>query len=220
MATEFYIIENNQQLGPFKLEDLKLRKINKNTLVWHEGLDNWTKAEHISLLKDSIKASPPPMPEDETNKQSATPPPPFKSQQPDPYFGYQLASCTERFIAAIIETIILLVPLLAILGDQAFDDSESPYTLDSIISSSLFSIVFGAILYPVFSGNLGHKLIGLKVISSHDGSDCNKAFTGALRELLKTLFSLVFLPVIWLIWDKDNQNLYDKMLNTYVVKKK
>lgn len=216
---EFYIIENNQQLGPFSPEELKLKKINKNTLVWHEGLDNWTKAEHISLLKDSIKANPPPMPEYETNKQTRVPPP-FTSQQPEPYFGYQLASRTERFIAAMIESIILFVPLFAILGNEVWDDTESEYTLSSIISSSLFSILFGAILYPVFSGNLGHKLIGLKVISSHDGSDCNKATTGAIRELLKTLFSLVFLPLAWLLWDKDKQNLYDKIVNTYVVKKR
>ena len=62
--------------------------------------------------------------------------------------------------------------------------------------------------------------MGLKVISSIDGSDQNKALIGALREGLKNIFSLILIPVIWLLWDKDKQNLYDKVVKTYVVKKK
>ena len=62
--------------------------------------------------------------------------------------------------------------------------------------------------------------MGLKVISSVDGSDQKKALTGALREGLKNLFGFVLIPVIWLLWDENKQNVYDKIVNTYVVKKK
>jgi beta-barrel assembly-enhancing protease len=37
---------------------------------------------------------------------------------------------------------------------------------------------------------------------------------------VKHLTSLFILPVIWLLWDDDRQNLYDKLVKTYVVKKK
>lgn len=77
----------------------------------------------------------------------------------------------------------------------------------------------GALLYPFFTGNLGHRIVGLKVISSLDGSDYKTSGDGAVRELLKALMSFLIIPLIWLLFDTKNQNLYDKITKTYVVKK-
>jgi uncharacterized RDD family membrane protein YckC len=72
----------------------------------------------------------------------------------------------------------------------------------------------------MWGGNLGHKIMGLKVISAENGEIQSNAKTGAIREALKSVFSLVFIPVVWLLWDDNRQNLYDKVVKTYVVKKK
>ncbi len=217
MNQEFYIIENSQRQGPLSFEELKSRKIQKETLVWYEGLDSWTKAEYLPLLKDILKASPPPMPNSSNQQKQFEPPIPTKTNLMSKYYGYTLASRTERFIASLLEFIIIFIPLIAIFGADLIEGQDT-YSITSILTSALFSTIYGAILYPVFSGNLGHKLLGLKVISSTDGSDFNKAGNGALRELLKSIFGLVFIPYFWLLWDKDKQNLYDKVVNTYVVK--
>ncbi len=101
-----------------------------------------------------------------------------------------------------------------------FGGETDLYSAESILGQVVFSAILGAIFYSLWSGNLGHKLFGLKVISSVDGSDKKNALSGALREGLKYIFSFVIIPVIWLLWDENKQNLYDKVSKTYVVKKK
>ena len=85
---------------------------------------------------------------------------------------------------------------------------------------TIFSLFIGAVLYPIFTGNLGHKIYNLKVISSESGSDYSKAYEGAIREFLKWMLSILIFPMIWILWDYKNQNLYDKLTKTLVVEKK
>jgi hypothetical protein len=40
-----------------------------------------------------------------------------------------------------------------------------------------------------------------------------------MRELLKYVLTFLVIPVIWILWDEKNQNLYDKMTKTLVVEK-
>jgi uncharacterized RDD family membrane protein YckC len=222
MSEQFYIAENGQQTGPFTIDDIKSKNIQQDTLVWTEGLDNWTKAEHIPLLKEVLRAIPPPLPNTEaktTNQQ--VPPPPAPTPPPisnDKYFGYDLARRRERLFATIIEAIIIAVPILFLLGDSVSDSEQ--YSFGSILGGAILSAILGAIFYPMWGGNLGHKIMGLNVISAENGEIQSNAKTGAIREALKSVFSLVFIPVVWLLWDDNRQNLYDKVVKTYVVKKK
>ena len=62
MNQQFYYTVNGQQYGPFVIEELKTKGIYRDTLVWTTGLDVWTKAENIPMLKDIISNTPPPIP--------------------------------------------------------------------------------------------------------------------------------------------------------------
>jgi uncharacterized RDD family membrane protein YckC len=222
MNQQFYLAVNGQQTGPFTIDDLKSKNILRDTLVWTEGLDNWTKAEHIPLLKEVLRATPPPLPNTETKTTSQhVPPPPTPTPQPnanDKYFGYELARRRERLLATLIEGIIIVVTFLLIFGDLL--GQSDPYSFGSIVGGAILSAILGAIFYPMWGGNLGHKIMGLKVISAENGIIQSNAKTGAIREALKSIFSIVFIPVVWLLWDDNRQNLYDKVVKTYVVKKK
>jgi uncharacterized RDD family membrane protein YckC len=227
MEQKFYIAIDGQPAGPFTIEELKSKKIQRETLVWTDGLDNWTKAENIPILKDILRGIPPPLPNTEANTTSPkipsiqTLPPPISNNK---YFGYELALRRERLFAAIIEDIfedVIISVLILLSGRDVFnDDLYSLYSFDSIVSNMILSAIFGAIFYSMWGGNLGHKIVGLAVISAQNGEIQNKAITGAVREALKSVFSLAFIPVLWLLWDDDKQNLYDKVVKTYVVKKK
>lgn len=227
MNQRFYIAVNEQQQGPFTIDDLKAKGIQKDTLVWTEGLGNWTKAEHISLLKDILKATPPPLLNTEAKTTSQQVPPPSIPTVPnDKYFGYELARRRERFFATLAEGIIIYIPCLmiysAIQGSNFWNDDHDYFSIQSLketVGWAIFATVLGAIFYPMWSGNLGHKIMGLKVISSVDGNDQNNAGSGALREALKSVLGFLVLPIIWLLWDDNRQNLYDKAVKTYVVKK-
>ncbi|NTW31615.1 MAG: DUF4339 domain-containing protein [Bacteroidetes bacterium] len=63
---EYFYAVRKEQFGPFTFEELKDKKITKDTLVWYEGLENWTKARFIEELSGIIKtkAIPPPLPEE------------------------------------------------------------------------------------------------------------------------------------------------------------
>lgn len=51
----YFIIINNQQTGPYTLEELFDRHITSDTLVWTEGMTNWTPAWQIEELHDILK---------------------------------------------------------------------------------------------------------------------------------------------------------------------
>ncbi|MBC8754488.1 RDD family protein [Kordia sp. YSTF-M3] len=136
--------------------------------------------------------------------------------------GHKLASIGQRFFASFVEgliyTLLTLVAYL-IVGISIFEYESSDFELIDIVYSAIMGLIVGAIFYPLFGGNLGHKIFNLKVISSETGEDYNRAEKGAIRECLKYVLGYLIIPVIWLLWDDNNQNLYDKLTKTLVVEK-
>ena len=54
-----YFYSNEQgELGPVTLEELKQKDITLKTLIWHEGLDDWKEAESIDELKEIFELGP------------------------------------------------------------------------------------------------------------------------------------------------------------------
>ena len=104
--------------------------------------------------------------------------------------------------------------------DVSTSDSSQNNFFSNLIIAGTSNAVLGAIFYSLWGGNLGHKIMGLIVISSVDGKIKKDATAGAIREGIKAIFSYFLIPSIWLLWDDDNQNLYDKIVKTYVVKNK
>ena len=133
-------------------------------------------------------------------------------------FGYTLAAPLDRLGATIVEGVIIYVPLYFIVGENSSFFSTDNLDVESFLFQIGLSILLGSIFYSQWSGNLGHKLLGMKVVSSIDGTDQKKALAGAIREGLKNILGLLILPSIWLLWDTKKQNLYDKITNTLVVK--
>ena len=56
---KYFYSNDNQKNGPYSFEELKNENIKKETLIWFEGLDNWTKAEYVSEIKEVLELSPP-----------------------------------------------------------------------------------------------------------------------------------------------------------------
>ena len=53
----YYIIEDNQQAGPFTLDQLRSRGIGYDTSVWTEGMPNWLPASQIPELQQVLGSS-------------------------------------------------------------------------------------------------------------------------------------------------------------------
>ena len=58
---EYYYLDKSEKKGPFTLQELKKEKINRESLVWFEGLQEWTKLKEIESLKE-VFVAPPPIP--------------------------------------------------------------------------------------------------------------------------------------------------------------
>ena len=63
----FHLVINGQQAGPYDLNALKQMVINnqftKETLVWREGMANWTAASQVPELNSIFGTVPPPIPQ-------------------------------------------------------------------------------------------------------------------------------------------------------------
>lgn len=67
---KYFLHNGTEEQGPFDIEDLKNKKIKKDTPIWYEGLDNWTTSGKVEELKELFTAVPPPF-----NEPKKTPPP-------------------------------------------------------------------------------------------------------------------------------------------------
>ena len=63
-TTMYYVALNEEKEGPYDLRTIQLfineKKINKETLIWTEGLNDWIEA--YSILEKEFNATPPPLP--------------------------------------------------------------------------------------------------------------------------------------------------------------
>ncbi len=57
---KYFLHNGTEQQGPFDIEELNAKKINKDTPIWYEGLDNWTTADKVDELKDLLRTMTPP----------------------------------------------------------------------------------------------------------------------------------------------------------------
>lgn len=136
--------------------------------------------------------------------------------------GYKLASKSKRFLASVVETVIFTLFMALVflgIGESFVEYLNRDFEFLEIVYSAMAGIVIGGFFYPLFSGNLGHKIFKIKVISSETGEDYDKAEKGAIRECLKYVLGYLIIPILWILWDTKNQNLYDKLTKTLVVEK-
>lgn len=62
MAT-FFIVENNQQAGPFTVEQLRAKGIAPETYVWSEGMSGWEQASNVGELQVLFQPAQPAQPQ-------------------------------------------------------------------------------------------------------------------------------------------------------------
>lgn len=82
----YFILINNQQQGPYTLDELRSRNITSATLVWREGMADWTPAWKVAELVSLFH-------EDAANNAQTTPP-------PAPSAGAATAEATGAAMAA------------------------------------------------------------------------------------------------------------------------
>jgi uncharacterized RDD family membrane protein YckC len=127
------------------------------------------------------------------------------------------ATFGQRFVAAIIDTILIVIVAAVLVGiGAAIDESLA-------IIMYLIVIVVAWGYYVYFEGGptgqtLGKKAMNIRVISFDTGGEVGygKAF---VRQLVRSFISgaICFLGYFWMLWDKEKQTWHDKIASTVVV---
>lgn len=82
MKEYYYLDAQNERKGPITKEELLSQNLDKETLVWREGLENWTPIKDIAELAEAIRhKTPPPLPQNFNNEKE---PPAISVQETDP----------------------------------------------------------------------------------------------------------------------------------------
>lgn len=60
MIKEYYYLKGKEQIGPLNIDEIKALNLDKETLLWTEGLTTWNKLQEFDELRS--KSVPPPIP--------------------------------------------------------------------------------------------------------------------------------------------------------------
>jgi hypothetical protein len=109
---EYFIIENGKQTGPFSAQELIDNKhITSETLVWANGLADWTpawKVEELKALLDAAKA------QSEQYQKSAVVPPPVPPVEPQQSYVTEAPkkNNTPKLIAAVVVAALFIAMMV------------------------------------------------------------------------------------------------------------
>ena len=101
-------------------------------------------------------------------------------------FGLSHSYSIHYIVLSFVGGLIMLVPILLITkGDYL--DGDSYISIYDVVINILLALVIGGLMYPLWSGNIGHKIFGIKVISIENGEDVKNPISGIIRELGKNI---------------------------------
>ncbi|OXA78045.1 hypothetical protein B0A58_04705 [Flavobacterium branchiophilum NBRC 15030 = ATCC 35035] len=134
-----------------------------------------------------------------------------------------MASKSRRFLAFAIDYLFiqsLYFSYVYFIENTTFwDYLDKDFDIFDVLTGCVIVLVYAAVVYPIFSGNLGHRIMGIKVVNFDGKSNFNKFYEGAFREFIKDICIVLIFPNLWILFDKNNQNSYDKLFKTIVIKR-
>lgn len=112
---KYFIVENNKQSGPFSIYELKDKGITSETLVWAEGMTDWTPAWKVDELRAFLfntkdASTPPPLPEDMEQPAAAPAAPAAAIEKKKP----QGSSCLKRMFVGFLFLLAVLLVAMAV----------------------------------------------------------------------------------------------------------
>lgn len=135
---KYYLTDGKDTFGPFFIEELKEKSITRESYVWHEGMDNWTKAgelQEFDHLFPSRVIIPPPI-----KPQGIRPP--IIPEQPvtmHQTYGYPQQPNTpkksNKLLIGLSAAGMLVVVMVALFATGVLDIPIS--SDDSMVSSSI-----------------------------------------------------------------------------------
>ncbi|MGW2839574.1 RDD family protein [Streptomyces sp. NPDC001493] len=138
--------------------------------------------------------------------------------------GPELANWGWRFLATLVDGLVILVPYIVVIIGGAMSSGDSS-ALGGILSIVGFLGVLGVIIWMLIQegstgATIGKRAVGIKVLREADGRPLGFGMA-LVRRIAHTLDSFAcYLGWLWPLWDSKKQTFADKVCSTVVVKAK
>lgn len=226
---QIYLARNNQQAGPYTLEQvnqmLASQQILLTDLAWHEGMTEWKALGELTqgkLVYQPIGYSAPVI---NTN---SSPNETIRQIRVEPKI-HELASIQSRALAKIID-LLLWLPIAAI---PSFFFNESQYkqlfelqkqmqsaevasTKAAELQHQLFTLIpieawhsmlvyvvimlaIQAFLLTKYGQSIGKKIVGIKIVDAESNGKVNLTRIFLLRSIVFIILNLLFMPISTII---------------------
>lgn len=226
---QIYLARNNQQAGPYTLEQvnqmLASQQILLTDLAWHEGMTEWKALGELTqgkLVYQPIGYSAPVI---NTN---SSPNETIRQIRVEPKI-HELASIPSRALAKIID-LLLWLPIAAI---PSFFFNESQYkqlfelqkqmqsaevasTKAAELQHQLFTLIpieawhsmlvyvvimlaIQAFLLTKYGQSIGKKIVGIKIVDAESNGKVNLTRIFLLRSIVFIILNLLFMPISTII---------------------
>lgn len=226
---QIYLARNNQQAGPYTLEQvnqmLASQQILLTDLAWHEGMTEWKALGELTqgkLVYQPIGYSAPVI---NTN---SSPNETIHQIRVEPKI-HELASIQSRALAKIID-LLLWLPIAAI---PSFFFNESQYkqlfelqkqmqsaevasTKAAELQHQLFTLIpieawhsmlayvvimlaIQAFLLTKYGQSIGKKIVGIKIVDAESNGKVNLTRIFLLRSVVFIILNLLFMPISTII---------------------
>lgn len=129
---EYYYLDDEEQRGPFSINDLKFKELTSETFVWSEEMDNWKKLKELPELQKLIKARkmppPPPQKQPQTKTEITGYVQVSKKKEPNDVINALKPSRKSLVIMLVWTSFHLFALLMSYTEIEIFNDSGKPRT--------------------------------------------------------------------------------------------
>lgn len=206
--TKFYVVVNNQQKGPFSIDELKLIEINRDTLVWSQEMTDWSKAEDINGLSFLFLKTPPQIPNitpaiEITLKKEKSPEEILKSSNSKKIFASEIINIFKSIGYSICIAIIFYGIYYSVMVPPKVSDENIKIATEELAKIEMKANKYGAISYAIGSiyTYIGFSKYDSGVISSYSLSSINEDrynnFENDVNE--KTLFCFIISLLVLIV---------------------
>jgi len=152
--TQYYLRIDDQSLGPFTMQQLKVRDLRGDTYVWREGLADWVRADQLSELRSLVQPAIPSFRDDPSPYASpsepTTPYGPFPGSGRLPHSGVGIASLICGVLAAIAEAVTFIVVIVMVIKNP-----QGPPDEQSAEMMAIGGVFCGGFVLNLIGGVLG-----------------------------------------------------------------
>ena len=227
---QIYLARNNEQAGPYSLEQLNNMLANQQVLltdlVWHQGMQHWkplgelTHGQVFYNPHGTAKRPQPKLPTFATIMQRTL------AKVLDLLLWLPIFAMPSFFMTSEAKQQLLALQSKTITADMQAQVMSlvSPQAWQAMAIYALVMLAIQAILLSKTGQSIGKRLVGIQIVDANNYEPVSLTRIFLLRSIVFVILNMLFFPIITIIdyvfaLSAKKQALHDKLATTIVIKK-